>query len=62
MIDLNANAWGDCTPKEKPDHLKGEFYLKLVCDINNTEVEVSKVKLEDFNESLVYNIYITVLG
>ena len=61
MIDLNTNAWGDLTPKKESNHLKGEFYLKLICKIDGQEIMVTEVNIEDFNrrlsEGFVDNIY-----
>ena len=62
MIDLDTNAWGDWTPKEEPDHLKGEFYVKLVCDINGTEVEMSESKLNDFVKNITAEVTESILN
>ena len=61
MIDLDTNAWGDWTPKEEPDHLKGEFYVKLICDINGTEVEMSEMKLNDFVKNVAAEVTESIL-
>ena len=61
MIDLDTNAWGDCTPKEESDHLKGEFYVKLICDINGTEVEMSEMKLNDFVKNVAAEVTESIL-
>ena len=66
MINLDADAWGfedekNCVTKKESNHLKGEFYLKLICKIDGQEIIVSEVNLEDFNKKLsegfVDNIY-----
>lgn len=61
MIDLDTNAWGDWTPKEEPDYLKGEFYVKLICDINGTEVEMSEMKLNDFVKNVAAEVTESIL-
>ena len=49
------------TPKEEPDHLKGEFYVKLICDINGTEVEISEIKLNDFVKNITAEVTDSIL-
>ena len=61
MIDLDTNAWGDCTPKEESNPLKGEFYVKLICDINGTEVEISETKLNDFVKNIAAEVTDSIL-
>lgn len=61
-----CNAWDGAyynwEAKEEPDHLKGEFYVKLVCDINGTEVEISETKLNDFVKNIAAEVTESILN
>ena len=48
--------------KEESNPLKGEFYVKLVCDINGTEVEISETKLNDFVKNIAAEVTESILN
>lgn len=57
----NDVQWLSWTPKEESDPLKGEFYVRLICDINGTDVEVSETKLNDFVKNIAAEVTESVL-